>query len=213
MYELGDNMISRCAPSFPPVHSCCLRCRRPNIRSALIPRPRPHADKILSKMGEGAPTWGPACLPACRQRALLASACAQGRLEVASCAGTFGRVLECWDRKNKDYVAIKIVRNVQKYRDAAMIEVRSAAPLRPGVPASGTLVCSPGICGRAAAGVAASELGRCACGARLRWGRLRSWRCSTRWSATTRRGASTASACASGLTTAGTCAWCLRSWD
>ena len=38
-------------------------------------------------------------------------------------AGTFGRVLECWDRKNKDYVAVKIVRNVQKYRDAAMIEV------------------------------------------------------------------------------------------
>lgn len=43
-------------------------------------------------------------------------------------AGTFGRVLECWDRKNKEYVAIKIVRNVQKYRDAAMIEVR--APIR-----------------------------------------------------------------------------------
>lgn len=38
-------------------------------------------------------------------------------------SGTFGRVLECWDRKNKEYVAIKIVRNVQKYRDAAMIEV------------------------------------------------------------------------------------------
>jgi dual-specificity kinase len=38
--------------------------------------------------------------------------------------GTFGRVLECWDRKNKEYVAIKIVRNVKKYRDAAMIEVR-----------------------------------------------------------------------------------------
>ncbi|BDA46929.1 Serine/threonine-protein kinase AFC2 [Coccomyxa sp. Obi] len=37
--------------------------------------------------------------------------------------GTFGRVLECWDRKNKEYVAIKIVRNVQKYRDAAMIEL------------------------------------------------------------------------------------------
>lgn len=37
--------------------------------------------------------------------------------------GTFGRVLECWDRKHKDYVAIKIVRNVPKYRDAAMIEV------------------------------------------------------------------------------------------
>ena len=40
--------------------------------------------------------------------------------------GTFGRVLECWDRKNKDYCAVKIVRNVKKYRDAAMIEVRSA---------------------------------------------------------------------------------------
>ena len=39
-------------------------------------------------------------------------------------AGTFGRVLECWDRKNKSYVAIKIVRNVEKYRDAAIIEVR-----------------------------------------------------------------------------------------
>lgn len=38
-------------------------------------------------------------------------------------SGTFGRVLECWDRKNREYVAIKIVRNVQKYRDAAMIEV------------------------------------------------------------------------------------------
>ena len=37
--------------------------------------------------------------------------------------GTFGRVLECWDRKNKDYCAIKVVRNVKKYRDAAMIEV------------------------------------------------------------------------------------------
>ncbi len=35
-------------------------------------------------------------------------------------------MLECWDRKNKDYVAIKIVRNVQKYRDAAMIEARRA---------------------------------------------------------------------------------------
>lgn len=40
-------------------------------------------------------------------------------------AGTFGRVLECWDRKHKDYVAVKIVRNVDKYRHAAMIEVCS----------------------------------------------------------------------------------------
>lgn len=41
----------------------------------------------------------------------------------AAAAGTFGRVLECWDRKVKDYVAVKIVRNVDKYRHAAMIEV------------------------------------------------------------------------------------------
>eukprot|EP00882_Tetradesmus_deserticola_P008900 GHRQ01009390.1.p1 GENE.GHRQ01009390.1~~GHRQ01009390.1.p1 ORF type:complete len:277 (+),score=113.50 GHRQ01009390.1:849-1679(+) len=37
--------------------------------------------------------------------------------------GTFGRVLECWDRNYKDYVAVKIVRNVDKYRHAAMIEL------------------------------------------------------------------------------------------
>jgi len=38
-------------------------------------------------------------------------------------AGTFGQVLECWDREVQEYVAIKVIRNVQKYRDAAMIEI------------------------------------------------------------------------------------------
>ncbi|XP_052175524.1 serine/threonine-protein kinase AFC2-like isoform X2 [Diospyros lotus] len=37
--------------------------------------------------------------------------------------GTFGQVLECWDRENKEMVAIKIVRGMKKYREAAMIEV------------------------------------------------------------------------------------------
>lgn len=37
--------------------------------------------------------------------------------------GTFGQVLECWDQKSKDFVAIKIVRGLQKYREAAMIEI------------------------------------------------------------------------------------------
>lgn len=41
--------------------------------------------------------------------------------------GTFGRVLECWDRKQREYVAIKIVRNIDKYRHAAMIEVCMSA--------------------------------------------------------------------------------------
>lgn len=37
--------------------------------------------------------------------------------------GTFGQVLECWDRERKEMVAIKIVRGLKKYRDAAMIEI------------------------------------------------------------------------------------------
>lgn len=38
-------------------------------------------------------------------------------------AGTFGQVLECWDRETKEMVAIKVVRSIKKYREAAMIEV------------------------------------------------------------------------------------------
>lgn len=37
--------------------------------------------------------------------------------------GTFGRVLDCWDRTHKDYVAIKLVRSVDKYRQAAQVEL------------------------------------------------------------------------------------------
>ncbi|KAJ4959668.1 hypothetical protein NE237_019578 [Protea cynaroides] len=37
--------------------------------------------------------------------------------------GTFGQVLECWDREKKEMVAIKIIRGIKKYREAAMIEV------------------------------------------------------------------------------------------
>ncbi|KAK9054550.1 hypothetical protein SSX86_025628 [Deinandra increscens subsp. villosa] len=36
---------------------------------------------------------------------------------------TFGQVLECWDKERKEMVAIKIVRGIKKYREAAMIEV------------------------------------------------------------------------------------------
>ncbi|KAL6751344.1 kinase-like domain-containing protein [Haematococcus lacustris] len=43
--------------------------------------------------------------------------------------GTFGRVLECWDRKHRDYVAIKVVRNIDKYRHAAMIELEVLSTL------------------------------------------------------------------------------------
>lgn len=44
--------------------------------------------------------------------------------------GTFGQVLECWDRKRKDYVAVKIIRNIEKYRDAAMIELEALNTLQ-----------------------------------------------------------------------------------
>ena len=42
---------------------------------------------------------------------------------IASAVGTFGRVLECWDRQAREYVAIKVVRSIRKYRDAAMLEI------------------------------------------------------------------------------------------
>ena len=38
-------------------------------------------------------------------------------------AGTFGQVLECLDNERKEIVAIKVVRSVHKYREAAMIEI------------------------------------------------------------------------------------------
>lgn len=40
-----------------------------------------------------------------------------------STTGTFGRVLECWDREKCEPVAIKVVRSIRKYRYAAMIEI------------------------------------------------------------------------------------------
>lgn len=38
--------------------------------------------------------------------------------------GTFGKVAQCWDRQTRQYCAIKIIRAVQKYRDASRIEIR-----------------------------------------------------------------------------------------
>ena len=91
------------------------------------------ADKILSKMGEGVlpllPRYMTSCDMPCSQSTAYATTqpgLSERRLLLP---GTFGRVLECWDRKNKDYCAVKIVRNVKKYRDAAMIEVWSAEQL------------------------------------------------------------------------------------
>ncbi|RDX72496.1 Serine/threonine-protein kinase AFC1, partial [Mucuna pruriens] len=37
--------------------------------------------------------------------------------------GTFGQVLECFDNEKKEIVAIKIIRSINKYREAAMTEI------------------------------------------------------------------------------------------
>ncbi|KAI3907202.1 hypothetical protein MKX01_020560, partial [Papaver californicum] len=37
--------------------------------------------------------------------------------------GTFGQVLESWDRERKEMVGIKVVRGIKKYREAAMIKI------------------------------------------------------------------------------------------
>jgi len=44
--------------------------------------------------------------------------------------GTFGKVVEARDRKRGECVAIKIIRSVQKYRDASKIELRVLATLK-----------------------------------------------------------------------------------
>ena len=43
--------------------------------------------------------------------------------------GTFGKVVEAWDKKKRTKCAIKIIRSVQKYRDASRIELRVLSTL------------------------------------------------------------------------------------
>lgn len=44
--------------------------------------------------------------------------------------GTFGKVVQAHDKKRNKLVAIKIIRSVQKYRDASRIELRVLATLK-----------------------------------------------------------------------------------
>eukprot|EP01112_Ceratiomyxa_fruticulosa_P008031 TRINITY_DN2082_c0_g1_i1.p1 TRINITY_DN2082_c0_g1~~TRINITY_DN2082_c0_g1_i1.p1 ORF type:complete len:471 (+),score=64.07 TRINITY_DN2082_c0_g1_i1:256-1668(+) len=44
--------------------------------------------------------------------------------------GTFGLVVECWDREKRRYVAVKIVRALERYYDAAMLEVKILENIR-----------------------------------------------------------------------------------
>lgn len=43
--------------------------------------------------------------------------------------GTFGKVVEAWDRQRKSRCAVKIIRSIQKYRDASRIELRVLSTL------------------------------------------------------------------------------------
>ncbi|CAN1275060.1 Serine/threonine-protein kinase AFC1 [Linum perenne] len=45
------------------------------------------------------------------------------KLSIHFYSGTFGQVLECFDNEKREGVAIKIVRSIPKYREAAMIEI------------------------------------------------------------------------------------------
>lgn len=44
--------------------------------------------------------------------------------------GTFGKVVEAWDRKRKEYCAVKIVRNVPKYTRDAKVEIQFMEKVR-----------------------------------------------------------------------------------
>ncbi|GAY60223.1 hypothetical protein CUMW_200300 [Citrus unshiu] len=82
-----------------------------NLGENLTPR-----YKILSKMGEAVESHA-----VYEILCFCDTACPIEQL--ASIVGTFGRVLECWDRQTQERVAIKVVRSIRKYRDAAMIEI------------------------------------------------------------------------------------------
>eukprot|EP00850_Spirogloea_muscicola_P004916 SM000022S07130 [mRNA] locus=s22:53604:54122:+ [translate_table: standard] len=62
-------------------------------------------DGRSSMSAPGEPIRLPVVRCAGRSWLLFCGGAATGR------AGTFGRVVECWDRKAQEYVAIKVIRN------------------------------------------------------------------------------------------------------
>lgn len=62
--------------------------------------------------------------PRCKQAYHQAVAWLIDQIKKLLGQGTFGKVVQAWDRSYHKFVAIKIIRAVQKYRDASMIELR-----------------------------------------------------------------------------------------
>lgn len=56
--------------------------------------------------------------------------------------GTFGKVVECLDKDTNRHCAIKIIRAVQKYRDASKIETRVLSTLKRNDPLNTLYVCA-----------------------------------------------------------------------
>uniref|UniRef100_A0A453LPB2 Protein kinase domain-containing protein n=2 Tax=Aegilops tauschii subsp. strangulata TaxID=200361 RepID=A0A453LPB2_AEGTS len=101
--EVGD-MTTMVLPSHPPDYTCFSLLSKGVARNASPPRREDDKDgHYVFAVGEN-----------------LTS---RYKIYRKMGEGTFGQVLECWDRERKEMVAIKIVRAVNKYSDAAMIEI------------------------------------------------------------------------------------------
>ena len=101
------------APSFETTHPDAwrLRCSGPDMPRANFTAPLDDKDgHIIVREGEF-------ITPRYQIRSLLGQ-------------GTFGKVVQCYDRKLGKNVAIKVIRAVQKYRDASQIEIRVLQCLR-----------------------------------------------------------------------------------
>ncbi|KIY96827.1 CDC-like kinase [Monoraphidium neglectum] len=124
VYELGENISSR--------YKILSKFGEAAQKTALTHAPAPslwrapHASRHAYARGALAADAPRDPSRACRAPASLAT----------PAPGTFGRVLECWDRRRKEYVAVKIVRNVDKYRHAAMIELEVLNTLEANDPVS-----------------------------------------------------------------------------
>jgi hypothetical protein len=88
------------------------------------------ADRINAKMGQGQFGWMHLLKPLMRNSFIvlgMLQLLMQQIMFITEClwntSGTFGQVLECWDRERKEMVAVKITRSTKTYRDAAMIEI------------------------------------------------------------------------------------------